>query len=248
MSEQCTEEKIALKNIIEKARVTSREVMTHQERTRLNHIIGQSHQQILSLNGKYIKRPLKDSTVASKFILLSQQSYDSVIQETREVRGIDASGNIDAYSKMIPIGRQRFFPLYWPNIWSELSEDNQERLVNRHKSIKNAQKYSNDAICYMITTHEISHLYMDDSLPLWLQETGAYYYSRESVKTMGISARSPNWEPYEKIYDTLEEKFDENLHHTYFGTLEAQLYRLLICLQYSADDSIKKLFPAKNPT
>ncbi|MFA5933151.1 MAG: hypothetical protein WCV81_02690 [Microgenomates group bacterium] len=243
MNEQSLQKTIALKELIAQARETSRTVTTPSDRSRLNCILRQSHQQILDLNGRYIKRPLKDETITSKFILLDQNSYDKVIQQSHEIREIQTPKINSTYSEMIPVGRQRLFPLYWPDAWSQLPEENQELLINRHQGIESAQKYSADAICLMIASHEISHLYMDDSLPLWLAETGAYYYSRKSVEAMGISANSPSWEPYEKVYTSLEEKYGENLHHTYFGTLETQLFRLLICLQYSSDESIRKLFP-----
>lgn len=129
-----------------------------------------------------------------------------------------------------------------PDIWKKIPDDMRKKIVDAAGGKKQAEEAIKNMTAHYIITHELLHLHQNKSLPLWLSEAGAYYYTREIMKKNKWGGLNSAYDSAADFYRELLEKYGDDIHKIYFGQSRDKEKREKIFSEFT-DEKRKMLFP-----
>ncbi len=127
--------------------------------------------------------------------------------------------------------------------WQRLSKETQVDAISRFGSEAEARGVVAFTAIADFLCHEVVHQYQDENLPKFFKELGAYFYQRQIATALHFSFLIFDLDEARiQYYNSLLNRFGEDVHKIFFGSLLDSKRRTEILSSVTKDD-INELFP-----
>jgi hypothetical protein len=206
-------------------------------------IVTEEHGKLIDRYGKYISHPYSNEDFTRHFLVLDSDGYkefqnhwlDKGHQSTSYVDLNQSSGR--AYVSVAG----NFFILH--DFWGQIPDEDKPRIISSYGGEDNAKTEVNNLLGKLVATEEIVHLYQSHN-PLWFYESGAQWYTRDLLSDESdlLNQSLFVFEKTANFYQKLIDKYGENIHKMFFGSLDNKELEKSILGEFTGD-VIKDLFP-----
>jgi hypothetical protein len=200
------------------------------EREQQKRLISKAHRRILGSNfGQFISQAKSDSEIEERFLFMDKETRTQYLPEWTKDPKVNQLPSIDRFAAVTD-QHGRFVAGGW-DFWDQLPESvrlegklmfkNQFAIEDENivASIINNMANDNSYV------HEITHLYQNTTIPRAFAECGAYFYEKElrEQSPYGINIATTEEERFAPFYQSLLEKYGDDVHKLFFGSLEEEL-------------------------